>query len=77
MPALDHAKPLPFVSTSRGRCGATCEECWRQGDVQLAALREAASLAALDAERTLQQAGGGKLQYEGPAWNSNTLVLVR
>ena len=40
--------------------------------------RHRASRLALEAATTLAEAGGGRnLQFEGPAWNSSTVDLIR
>ncbi|KAI8467455.1 MAG: acyl-CoA dehydrogenase/oxidase C-terminal [Monoraphidium minutum] len=58
------------------RCGAQGEACWSHPDVLLSALRHRASRLAVNAADTLRAAGGGRLVFEGPAWNGSTMALI-
>lgn len=59
------------------RCGVAGAECWLREDTQLAALRHIASRLAANATELMVRAGGGKVAFEGPAWNGNTVDLIR
>lgn len=48
----------------------------RAKDVNVGCRQRAASLV-VSATKTLVQAGGGEAQFEGPAWNNNTVMLIR
>lgn len=39
--------------------------------------RQRASSLVVAATKTLQQAGGGEVQFEGAPWNDNTVTLIR
>ena len=70
------------------KCGAACHpedestaspNCWLMNFLcATVQLRHHASRLAVGAAATLAEAGGGRgLQFEGPAWNSSSVDLIR
>ncbi|KAK9805355.1 hypothetical protein WJX73_005736 [Symbiochloris irregularis] len=60
-------------STSR----ASCARDWRQPPVLIDALRHRAARLGIRALEKLQAAGHDQLQFEGSAWNDNTVDFIR
>mmetsp|Transcript_25494 Transcript_25494/g.55452 ORF Transcript_25494/g.55452 Transcript_25494/m.55452 type:complete len:695 (+) Transcript_25494:125-2209(+) len=62
----------------RAKCSAAGPDCWaNNAEVQASALRHWACRKAVEAAQTLAAASGGKLAFEGPAWNNSTVVMIR
>ncbi len=61
------------ASSSSSSSGSSSGGGWECG----AALRHAAARAVAQAAETMRRAGGGKLVFEGQAWNANTVDLIR
>lgn len=59
------------------KCAAACPDCWTKPHIVLAALRHRAVRLVVDAADRLRQLGNGHLTFEGPAWNSCTVDLIR
>ncbi|GAX78870.1 hypothetical protein CEUSTIGMA_g6309.t1 [Chlamydomonas eustigma] len=61
----------------KAKCTATCAEDWSQEKVVESALRHLATRLLANGFRELMVAGKGKLVTDGPAWNANTVMMVR
>jgi acyl-CoA oxidase len=72
-PRTHKSCPPPPPSTHPCRCAARCEACWADPATQLAALEHRAARLVVSAGEALRRAGGGKLVFEGPAWNGSTV----
>ncbi|CAK0735983.1 hypothetical protein CVIRNUC_000672 [Coccomyxa viridis] len=61
----------------RQRCPAQSARDWLDPAVQSAAFRHRATRLCVEATRTLAEASGGSVVFEGRPWNSNTVDLIR
>ncbi|BDA40509.1 Peroxisomal acyl-coenzyme A oxidase 1 [Coccomyxa sp. Obi] len=61
----------------RQRCPVTCSRDWLDPAMQSAAFRHRSARLCVAATELLASAGGGQVAFEGPAWNSNTVDLIR
>ena len=59
------------------KCGVTSASNWCSPTHQLAALTRVAAQLAAQATQVLARAGGGKVAFEGQAWNNSTVDLIR
>jgi len=59
------------------RCPAQGEAAWNDVPVILSALRHRSASLAVAASQALVKSGGGKMVFEGPAWNSVTVAQIR
>ncbi len=68
---------LPVACIPARRCSAKGEFCWSDPALQLAALQHRAARLAVQAAEALRRAGGGKVLFAGPTWNSSTVDSIR
>ncbi|KAK9824680.1 hypothetical protein WJX72_012328 [[Myrmecia] bisecta] len=61
----------------QSRCSLESAEGWLQAEPLLAAFRHRATRLCIVAVQALQAEGGGKLAFEGPAWNACTVDMIR
>jgi hypothetical protein len=59
------------------KCGVASPGDWSNSAHQLAALTRVAAQLAAQATQVLARAGGGRVAFEGEAWNSSTVDLIR
>jgi hypothetical protein len=59
------------------KCGVASPGDWSSPAYQLAALTRVAAQLAAQATQVLVRAGGGRVAFEGEAWNSSTVDLIR
>ena len=75
--SADYLAPAALAAELPARCAARSPDCWRSPGPILAALRHRAAALAAGAARALEAAGGGRVAFEGPAWNGSALALVK
>ncbi|KAL4854889.1 Peroxisomal acyl-coenzyme A oxidase 1 [Chlorella vulgaris] len=77
-PLTGSAQYLSAASQQAGaRCGVSSPADWCSPAHQLAALTRVAAQLVAQAAQVLARAGGGRLSFDGEAWNSSTVDLIR
>ena len=77
-PLAGSAKYLAAAAQQAGaKCGVGGAEDWRSPAHQLQALAAVAAQLAAQATQVLVRAGGGRVSFEGEAWNGSTVDLIR
>jgi hypothetical protein len=76
-PLSGSARYLADTAAAGARCGVASPEDWRSPAHQRAALTAVAAQLAAQATRVLAAAGGGRVSFEGEAWNGSTVDLIR
>lgn len=69
--------PNPHPRQANARSGVAAPSDWRSPTHQLAALTRVAAQLAVQATTVLARAGGGRLAFEGDAWNGSSVDLIR